>query len=272
MHISLGHTTNGVKVFSISKTGGVNAAMHKFFDVATRNSFTGLVAAAAENSWSPIVWKNGERRKANFKSCGIVALDIDQDFTVDDAAQWLKTLGYEAAILLSKSHQKPKGDSPPCDRFRVLINANEINSLEQYEANMKFWMGLLPMADKACKDGARFFFQSPRVAYMQSGKPYEWQDFTALIEREKMAQQRRRAAAQEKFKGTGAIPEKLLAIIARGAPEGERHKLCYWLGCVLADLGIGHDDSVRMILAGGLGSLGEQEVVRTVRDARRRAQ
>lgn len=268
MNLSLGYATNGVKAFSLSLSAGFDAAHHREFRTV-EDSFPMAVIKATERAWSPIVWKGGVRKKPNFESCGIVALDVDDGFSVDNAAQWLHGLGYTSAILLSKSHQKQKGQMPPCDRFRILIDAGVVRDLEQYEANMRFWMSLLPMADKACKDGARFFFPSPSIAYQQAGKPYEWQDFSALIAKEKLAMKRRTEAQIAKVKSSGAISEGLRAFIMRGVPEGERHNVCYWLGCVLGNLGLSLDESIKLISAGPLGDLGMAEITRTVRDARK---
>lgn len=258
-----------VKRFSVSLSSALDGSHHRLFKTVN-GTFFDVIETATAQPWSPIVWENNQRRKSGFKACSLVVLDIDDDFPIADAEVWLRKLNFYSAILLSKSHQIQKGEKPPCDRYRIVIDAEEITDLAQYEANMKFWLGLLPMADKACKDGARFFFASPQLAYIQAGDRYAWQDMSAVIAREQRNEQERVQYRVERFKSGGAISEGLRNFILRGVPKGQRHSACYWAACALADLGLERNEMVRLIAAGAFSELGVAEIERAVDNAKRR--
>lgn len=267
---SLDDATSGVKEFSVSLSPSADASYHKKFSTKT-GAMRVVVETALTLPWSPIVWKNNQRLKSEFKSCGIVALDIDGDLSLQDGKAWLKSLGFRSAILLTKSHQKIKASKAACDRFRIIIDAGQVFSLEQYEANMKYWLSLLPMADKACKDGARFFFPSPELAYAQDGLAYVWKDLTGVIAAEKKRQQTIIQSRIAKFSSGGAISEGLRHFILTGVPSGQRHSACFWVACALSDLGITGVAAVRMIGAGAFAELGTEFIERAVRNAGRRS-
>lgn len=229
-----------------------------------------MVQIAMTYPWSPIEWAEGKRAKANFKSSACVAIDVDSELTLLDAQKWLAGLGYQAAILLTKSHQKPKGDTPPCDRYRILIDAETVESGDQYEHNMKWWHRQLPMADKSCSDGGRFFFPSPIFAWAIEGEAYQWRDYSKDIERQNKAIEEYRVSLRRKFDGTGSIGEKLRMKIRIGAPEGLRHKTAYAIGATLAEMGIDYHRSVQMICSGPLISIGVDQVEDCVRKARKK--
>ncbi len=268
MSISLDCASNSVKEFSISLSTSPEASHHKYFKTASGH-LKSAIGIALVNPWSPIVWQNNERKKAEFKSCSIVALDIDDGFPLEDAKTWLQKLKLRSAIMLSKSHQKDKKTSTghiskACDRFRIIIDADTVKELDQYEMNMRHWLSKLPMADKSCKDGGRFFFASPHLVYSQDGDIYHWNDFAKEIAAEKKIVEEMTKKRVASFQSTGAISEGLKDFIKQGVSAGGRHKACYWLGCVLAEMGIGLEESVRLVCSGPLAEIGEQEVRRQI--------
>lgn len=262
-------TTGSVKHFSISKSNSREARYHHTFDPKA-GDFAHIVHMATQYAWSPIVWEKGRRAKVNFQSCSLVVLDVDGGFPLEDAKQWLRGLGYTSAILLSKSHQKQKGESGPCDRYRILIAAKTLLDGSQYEENMRWWHRQLPMADASCSDGGRFFFASPVFAWAMDGEEYEWKDYSQEIERKKKAMDEYRKSLRKKFEGTGCISERLRMKIKLGAPEGLRHKTAYALGAAMAELGIDYHKSVQMICSGPLADIGIRDVEDCVRKARKK--
>jgi len=264
------NTSNGVKHFSVSKSTSRQANHHALFDTKA-GDFAHMVQIAMTYPWSPVVFKPGtRRRKENFLSSACVAIDIDKELTLLDAQKWLAGLGYQAAILLTKSHQKQKGDHPPCDRFRILIEAETVKDREQYEQNIQWWHKQLPMADKSCCDGGRFFWPSPVFAWAIEGQAYVWKDFSEEIKRQKKAIEKFRTDMVKKYQGCGDIGEKLRMKIKHGAAQGERHKMAYHLGASLATLGIDYHRSVQMICSGPLAEIGITEVEKCVREARKK--
>jgi hypothetical protein len=130
-------------------------------------TFEYLERALTTRVWSPILFTNGIRTETNFKAVLACALDFDSPVTTLDWA--LETFKNHAHIIgTTKSHQKEK-KGITCDRFRVVLLFNEIiKDLNLYKYNM----GILTTkynADKACKDGARFFFPCTEIVSRGNG-------------------------------------------------------------------------------------------------------
>lgn len=109
-------------------------------------------------AWSCATYDHGMRSKANYQQAQLIGLDIDNGLTLNDALNHPFVKTYAQLIYTSASHQKPKGDSPPCDRFRIVFSASHpVHDLETYEQLVKAVMGHFHEADKACKDASRYW-------------------------------------------------------------------------------------------------------------------
>jgi hypothetical protein len=84
-------------------------------------------------------------------------VDIDAGLPLATAiSRFSKTA---ALIYTSASHQRQKGDEPPCDRYRIIFVCEEpITSAEEYELVLKYLMQKVPECDKSCSDCSRFYF------------------------------------------------------------------------------------------------------------------
>lgn len=112
--------------------------------------------AITKNVWSPILLKGGNRLEKNFLGSHICALDFDAPYTpLACAIEEFKDFSH--IIATTKSHQKPK-NGVVCDRYRVVLWWDRIiTDLAEYKFNLAKQIDNY-YSDKACKDGARFFF------------------------------------------------------------------------------------------------------------------
>lgn len=63
--------------------------------------------------------KHVRRCGDNVKQWTMLPIDVDKDMTIKQALTEFKD--YEFVMYTSFNHQKPKGDEPPCDRFRLFF-------------------------------------------------------------------------------------------------------------------------------------------------------
>lgn len=112
--------------------------------------------------WAPIIYSDGYRREKSFLQSEILALDFDNGMSLDGAVR--KFAPFRHIIGTTKSHGV-KGD-----RFRVLLFfTNPITCLDTFKNTMRIYTELHG-ADKACKDGARFFFPCKEIVSVADGQ------------------------------------------------------------------------------------------------------
>lgn len=125
-------------------------------------TFSKMAELICTNRYSPIVFKEGKRSEKNFDHADIIALDFDGGLSIAEAEQRFKD--YRYIIAPTKSHQKDK-NGQVCDRFRVVLFLSErITDLAVYKSTAVKLLQMFPEADRACKDGARYFEPSTRIA------------------------------------------------------------------------------------------------------------
>lgn len=115
---------------------------------------------------SPIVFRRGVRREDHFLSSDWVALDFDRGLTL--GAGMTTFAGMVHLIGTTKSHQLPKGDSPPCDRFRVWLKTKHtITRPEIYKATIRSLVATYG-ADPACVGAAQLFWPLTAICSVAS--------------------------------------------------------------------------------------------------------
>lgn len=140
-------------------------------------------------SWSPYLFDRIDRKRANgkvyklhrlkqnFKEAHVIALDIDNGMSLEDAVTALKESGYRGFINTTKSHRiaKKEGDEPT-DRFRVVIPLKTpLTTEDQVKQTLKYLTKYFPTIDKACSDVARFFKESKEaIVTIDEGKLLEY--------------------------------------------------------------------------------------------------
>jgi hypothetical protein len=190
------------------------------------------------------LYRNNHRSQENFIASELVALDIDSNVDRPLTKEEYLTLlqdpfiqTYACAVIQSSSSQEG------AYKARVLFRLDQpITELAAFRRLMGALMQLFPIADKACKDGARFFW---------GGKPGRLADFVAednrlpitLLEEEATAQESAKTQARAKTQATakafrprlgeGHNERELVEIALSYLPDGA---LAYdeWLSVLMA--------------------------------------
>lgn len=179
-----------------------------------------LAEITREFSWTPaIVTKDGGRRRIkDISHTDFIGLDIDGGMTLDEALEVFKD--YCHVITTSKSHQKPKGDTAPCDRFRVILKlSSPITSDASYKETFEHIRSTLaPSIDKACKDISRFFYRGLDIISVNEGGE--------LIEPQQPSTKSIESSSEVKKAPStkGTLSRSTKDYLVEFAPSGERHR------------------------------------------------
>lgn len=242
---------------SFSRKNTQNPADHSIFGTAT-GPFENIKNFVLTRPWSPIVFRDGVRKKTNFLSSSLIALDFDSgEWTLDDAVKFSTERRHAALIATTKSHRKVKGSLPACDRFRVIILALETTSLSDFEHTMKQYMVDTP-CDKSCKDGARFYYPCKEIYATLEGTPAKW-----LAAKPKHTPERPRVV-DAYCVASGEMPWWVRDWINNGVEDGVRHHTCYKIGAELTRIGYPLDNILTKVLRGPLAAIGACDVERAV--------
>lgn len=232
---------------SINATG--EAWQQRYFKTVDIGMIRELAHYMIHGAWSPIVWKDGYRKTDNFISSDYLALDCDDGaWTLESAKQWLMSNKLKGIIGTTKSHQIAKGEKPACDRFRVVVPwSTPIINYQTYRANMENILRQIP-ADKACKDGARFFFPCKKIEYFQDGQGYAWSNFPAP----------ERRPPCDSYAKVGVIPRFLQDMITNPPGEGSRNTHCFKVAAAMARFNFSEQDAISAVLSMPM-TLGDKE-------------
>ena len=141
---------------------------------------------------------NGHRAKKDAIPGGVLmGLDIDENWSLEDARSFLKGNKVKSLIVTTASHQKTTSkdgkEIEPQDKFRVLILLST-----PFTGDADAWSRIMVnvmdsfkgVADAGCKDISRFFFPSPEDAkyYYIGGDPLDWREWDFEKEQTKTAQ------------------------------------------------------------------------------------
>lgn len=128
--------------------------------------------------WSPEIWHENTRKKANFESAQFLVLDFDEpgDETMEEVNRSL--CDHKRIIGTTRSHMKLK-KGLVCERYRLIIPfETPITNLAQYLATLKKAYERFPWADKACIDAGRFYFPCEKIVYFDRDSEYCWEAVT----------------------------------------------------------------------------------------------
>lgn len=118
-------------------------------------------------NWAPGTFKDGQRKNANFQTSDFIALDIDDGITISEFKARLDEKHLSYIIGTTKSHQVQKGETPPCDRFRVIIPlAARVKSEQAYSSIFNRLLNEFPMIDRNARDCARMFYPCKEIVHM----------------------------------------------------------------------------------------------------------
>lgn len=236
-------------MISISEAPPMASNMHasgwKTTQIASPHDFAKIIT---RHTWSPIIWKDGRRRQDNFLECRYGVLDIDDGLSISEVISRCEKRGLAYIIAPSKSHQKPKNDKPPCDRFRLIFFFSQtITDLYKYRYNMEKlteeWS-----ADKACKDGARFFYPSNQMLSSKNGFKINVQSIpppSPRLEAQKRFRLEYDVYMAKKFK---KLPHWVSDFVERGILKDRgRNHTCFVVARKLFELGFNENEISDMI-------------------------
>jgi len=227
---------------------------HKGFSSVDLTDPERLAKCVTQYIYSPCVWSEGIRRKSNFKYARWAMLDFDDgELSLSEALDiWQDVIH---VIATTKSHQMPKGDQGPVDRFRVCLLFNQvIDCAKTYEYNVKKLVDKYG-ADKACVDAARFFFPSKEVvsvykpdAYIEvQPKPAGWGEFD---DRKLVA-----------YGNSLVIPPQARQILnSKLTKPGNRNSQIFKCACILLRAGFSRECVLDLIQRSKCTSLEPQEI------------
>lgn len=205
---------------------------------------TAFSATILRNIWSPIIWKDGVRTKANFLFSDYFVLDFDGNKSLKDMIDFCNDAAVSSIIGTTKSHGKEKVSSsgkmsPAADRFRVIFKASgRQTDSELYRYNLAI-MAEHFGCDESATDAARFFYPCKEIVHCKVvvGGGVEWLPFDSDYVPESVRYARRRET-NKTLAATGTLPVWMLNILnGQEVVEADRHKTVLRLGIMLGEFG-----------------------------------
>lgn len=216
---------------------------------------------------SPCMWGGGIRERANFRFADWFALDFDEGMTLEEAVKIFSP--YIHIIATSKSHQKAKGKTPACDRFRVFLRfIPRCVDRYDYEATADVLIKKYK-ADK-CRDAARFFWPCREVISLKY-----WGDVVEPVDAQEIARKKAHKlkaykAKQEKLYPGKNIPCSIDNMLRYGVAEN-RNNASYLVAINLAERGYSEHEIFSKIWNSPIPLNASETVEREIRGAVSRA-
>lgn len=209
--------------------------------------------------WSPIVWENGIRHQSKFLAVRLCALDFDDgDLTLENAVNSFCDMTH--VIGVTKSHQKEK-NGIICDRFRVvLVFESKIENLEIYKSNMAL-LTRIHGADKACKDGARFFYPCNEIVSVNNDGYFQ-EVKNEILEIKK-------TAIPQVYKDFRQVPPKYIRVFEKMYGPSNRNNAVFYLARRGLEVGLDVDGVIRILEStrsySAVSPLSQDELIRTIK-------
>lgn len=211
------------------------------FKVANTSDVERIARGISSHVWSPCIWTDGVRKEANFVESHWCVLDFDSgEMSLKEAENIFCDMVH--VIGTTKSHQVQKGDTPACDRFRVLLAFEQpITVLRDYRYTMQAVLNRYP-ADQSPKDGARFFFPCKDIVSVSTDGYRE----AVLPAPEHF--ERPNLKRFEAYQKAGVIPPKARAALTNIVPPGVRNTTWYGIAKDLFRTGLDKDRVMSLIV------------------------
>jgi hypothetical protein len=122
-------------------------------EVISFNNEEELMEVITKYAWSPMVFET-YRRESDFIKTDLIAFDIDEGMTIDEAEQVVESLGLAALCMPSTSHSEKH------HKFRLIFPLSRaIHNIDEYKETYMKLAEHFPV-DPQCKDACRFYFGS----------------------------------------------------------------------------------------------------------------
>lgn len=179
----------------------------------------------------------GERKKENFLSSGFIGIDIDENWTLEEALKD-SFIQENAAIIYTTANHRKDGNG---DKFRILFELTQPSqSKEEHEKLISKLLRKYPQADQACSDCSRVFYGS------EGSNPIVldgYLDVNSLPEETPPLESQEEEEKEKELIPTGLnvsfddVREMLTFIPAYGIPYSEWRNVCFALSNYFGDVG-----------------------------------
>jgi hypothetical protein len=145
----------GPKVSVLNPAARTKAGKHLSFDVIGEAPMEPSLLTT--EGWCPALFSEPRRALKGFISASVIGLDVDDGLPLSQAITLLGT--YRHIVGTTNSHQLPKGEAPPCDRYRIVLFLDRpASSPEEYKASLRQAAESLGIpTDTNAMDAARWF-------------------------------------------------------------------------------------------------------------------
>jgi hypothetical protein len=174
-----------------------------------------VAAVASRFTWSPAVYRDRYRSRANFLYADVLGLDFDGLVTLEQATN--EFCDRPHVIGTTRNHRIEK-DGVVADRFRVIFRLERpCLDIYQYEYMLKRYIDRYD-ADAKCSDASRQFFPCDIVSVSDEGEP------EVLLTAPTKADRKAASDAQIKARvDAGCLTRDALRLLHGVIPVGERN-------------------------------------------------
>lgn len=203
-------------------------------------SISELQKVMLSSPYSLGTFKDNRVVKSNFISANSVALDFDENYTLNEAKKDFEK--FQCIIATTKSHGKVK-NGKVFDRFRVVLFFTEpITDNETFFSTYKKLQDAFPRLDPQCKNSSRWFY--PSVDLIQVNKkgmkvtPVKLVTETKPFTSDSILQ----------TKGNGKLAGSTKKLLKHGLVAGSRNGDTFKIAKDFQENGYAEDDAVKFIL------------------------
>lgn len=227
-----------------------------------------LGAIACKYTWIPAALKEPYREKKNFLFSDFVGFDVDntegEPYTLAQAIEdWADSA---CVIATTRSHQLPKNEHPPADRFRIITQwERRIETVEEYEYNTRRILKHNEPFDAACVDATRCFYPCTKIVFANFDG-FKQPVYQVIKDTKPLSDIARAyiAATPEE------IPKHIQRFLKKGIPFGEgRNASVYVTTLKLLRCGIDLEKVIALIEKSPFdrASFSKDEMMRTIKSA-----
>lgn len=195
--------------------------------------------------WAPVVFYNGERREKRYRASNFAVLDFDGDTREITLKQAIHNVfcDYRHIIGTTKSHRLEK-NGLVADRFRVVIELEKpVVDLRTYKYILRSLTEFYD-SDKACKDGARFFYPCKQIVSVNHDG-----DLLEIPDVPEWFMKPRPLEYYETYKNMGYMPVKCEKLLNTMIEAGKRNATFYGVAKDLAKCGYDQSKIIELILS-----------------------
>lgn len=172
-----------------------------------------IARAVLWGAWSPCIWENGTRSKANFIYSDFLGLDVDNGLPIDAAAEMFRDTVH--IIGTTRNHQREK-NGVVADRYRIIIPwERRITCRREFESSLAA-IGKKIDADSSGYDAARMFW--PCTSIVSKIDPGLDLELASVVEPEPPKEYRKRT---NEHTGEIVLSKNIINFLTRGLVFGE---------------------------------------------------